>query len=152
MAYTYVNTVKVMQELESKWVVYLFYIIWNMSREIKFRAWNKVAQFMMGRDEFIWYEYDQMKDFWFDDYRIFNDNEFVLMQYTGVQDKNKKDLYEWDLVKSNVNWKLYEIRRLNNHFYCGFVPRAIDWSNENLSFEHEFVIVGNVYENADLIK
>lgn len=78
-------------------------------------------------------------------------SKYHIMQYTGVQDKNKKDLYEWDLVKSNTNWKLYEIRRLNNHFYCGFVPRAIDWSNENLSFEHEFVIVGNIYENPDLL-
>lgn len=144
-----------------------------MSREIKFRAWNPKGKKMVTPTYFTQYRDEECHDDWYGGCvyaasPFFDDNEnpeddnhldwglspgthLILMQYTWITDKNGKVVYEWDLVKSNVNWKLYEIRRLNNHFYCGFVPRAIDWSNENLSFEHEFVIVGNVYENADLL-
>lgn len=116
-----------------------------MKREIKLRAWDKSENQMSYSDmEF----FDDMIGFRFKHWGIDVDtiDDIEIMQFTGLLDKNGKEIYEGDIVlicSFNDEKNLYEviikdIRHLPEEFYGS----NFTWSE----------IIGNIYENPELIK
>lgn len=69
-----------------------------MQREIKFRIWDKNDERMKYAD--IEY-FDDMIGFRFG-HRGFEEddnNDIVIMQYSGLKDNNGKDVYEGDIIR-----------------------------------------------------
>lgn len=104
-------------------------------REIKFRAWHKNAQ------EFTELDFDVF-DYCFGwivqhDGSI-NPNDFVFMQYTGLKDKNGKEIYEGDVLDNKEAV----------FFRAGCFMTSI--AALALSNNHREVI-GNIYENPELL-
>lgn len=107
-------------------------------------------------------------------------SELILMQSTGLHDKNGKEIFEGDILKFNDEWADYgyegyiegsieginyvEIKREKTCFTFGKtkLPESslIDLvENEHYPFEgllieasYEFEIIGNVYENPELLE
>ncbi len=124
-----------------------------MDREIKFRGKTESNQFIFG--DLIQYENGdtaifekKITRYGYEATQISNrtkvDKE-TIGQFTGLHDKNGKDVYENDLVL--VNGQIYEVVYVKGMFAigikgCGYVPL------KNVIFE----IIGNIYDNKDLLE
>ena len=82
-----------------------------MKREIKFRAWDIPAKKYRG--------VDGLKDLFSIRSDGFFNEDYVLEQFTGLLDKNGKEIYEGDIVnfgnKNNVNGHKNDISGTNNY-------------------------------------
>lgn len=136
-------------------------------REIKFRAWEEGAK--EGLQMWSWKE---MKETQLNG--LFNDysKKYVLMQYTGLKDKNGKEIYEGDIVKT-FNGSYAEIKYgeyrdegvldQDDEYYVdndgderadvGFYAGSKDGDNglDNMSYKW-IEVVGNIWDNPKLLE
>jgi hypothetical protein len=100
-----------------------------MSREIKFRVWSVI------RESWVHPVLDITNDFKLSD----NENR-VIEQFTGLPDKNDVDIYDGDILDNKEVVK-YSIEQAC--YFAGGVPLCM--SNSHRS------VIGNIHENKDLI-
>ena len=133
-------------------------------REIKFRAWLKDDKRMIEVRSIDFHEEGNIITVNYNDIFgfEFNENEIELMQYTGLKDKNGKEIYEGDIVDihQTVNGQSVFVIEVTN---TGLViPRyAFDKNykyeyniRELLEFDEydkEIEVIGNVWENERLL-
>jgi len=110
-------------------------------REIKFRVWDKEEKKFISQS---------ITDDWditirFDGIFVSNDGaidgtasgeRLILIQYVGLKDKNKKEIYEGDIVSGGeiVSW------------------RGGAWGYDNIVWSDNIEVLGNIYENPELLK
>lgn len=118
-------------------------------REIKFRAW---------------YNYSMLPWEWLDtslncvwtaiNAQQYDNPEPVLMQYTGLKDKNGKEIYEGDIVvidalvpiedlfTTEVKWNTGSFTANKGNLY----RTLAHWAQEGIK------VIGNIYENPELLE
>ena len=116
-------------------------------REIKFRAWDKLNKEMFNVEIMDFQERKVYRDTV--SYCKFENIE--LMQYTGLKDRNNKEIYEGDIIflhgsKYKVIFKTEGARFVlrNNEFELEIT--FINNNNERME------IIGNIYENPELME
>lgn len=127
-----------------------------MNREIKFRGWDKEQSRMLTHDEI-----DDMDkggvSHWMDIIKPNNKEGIDVMQYTGLKDRNGKEIYEGDVV--SVFNSRSEVVYLNGafgyklkgeeHTIISFQSNGyFEWVN---SRSNKIEVIGNIYENPDLL-
>lgn len=105
-------------------------------REIKFRAYdtNSKEMYEIGRLDCPWT---------YDDIRI--------MQFTGLKDKNGKEIYEGDIIHCDngsvgtiIYYKENMMYKVDSSGTCGFCHPVYGYAPP-------FEVIGNIYENPELI-
>lgn len=115
-------------------------------REIKFRAWDKHEKKMILDIQ----ECQRM----YSDYGLClidyleGEKFYEVMQYTGLKDKNGKEIYDGDLLKwyGRISPVKYEGSSFGYNPFGGPDKVLISYCKEP-----DIEIVGNIYENPELI-
>ncbi|KKL94791.1 hypothetical protein LCGC14_1861110 [marine sediment metagenome] len=122
-----------------------------MMREIKFRAWDLFGKQMVYTDDFGHLDCSDMVPFW----KSAQANEWQeIMQYTGLKDKNGKEIYEGDIVKyiipedEPVKDKRVIFWREDT---CGFQAKTLDSKYTGFIQNDYIEIIGNIYENLEML-
>lgn len=132
-------------------------------REIKFRVWDHNTDTMMIPDNFEFYD---SKIGWIDASREAgpgsgNDgypDQFEIMQYTGLHDKNGREIYEGDIVNvhrvalspdDRIGWVEYTAKYGYSIRFGNRSCRQSDWANDEGA---KYEVIGNIFENPELLK
>jgi uncharacterized phage protein (TIGR01671 family) len=122
----------------------------------KFRAWTEEGEVMYYdvypfKDDTLLLSYDEIA---FDEVPA---SDFILMQYTGLRDKNGREIYEGDVVRYECCFESYVEEVIYDDKHCNF--GTIDKDEKTFSFDALisdfdvdcFEVVGNKYENLELL-
>lgn len=105
-------------------------------REIKFRAYDHKTKEMSAP-----FTLSIIEEYIKDGYVGFRPERWDIMQYTGLKDKNGKEICEGDIVKDGWGEGTGEVKFIYGHFYLGF------GYCENLSSQAEDCeVISNIYE------
>lgn len=118
----------------------------NMNnRLIKFRAWNKEKKQMVF-NQFVISAYGNiMRNEPAREWHSWKNEDWILMQFTGLKDKNRKEIWEGDIViddediKWEVKWDFNQWTFRSQNTRRAFVPDSIE-------------VIGDIYENLELLK
>ena len=131
-----------------------------MNNRFKFRVWDKLAERM------IYPHNDNQQHFIIDLNGQFHNlqngsggDDYVIQQYTGLNDNNDDPIYEGDILKNHydvgnniIGQVLYESDHGGYIFQWKRKGRGQDYKNLNCDVAFESVIVGNKFEHSELLK
>lgn len=130
-----------------------------MMREFKFRVWN-LDYVKWITDDPMWH-YRVMDDLkWSDVFSLppwKTYEALVFQQYTGLNDKNGKEIYDGDIIqlsgapyKYSIEWCDY-YWAINDHGALGYDDYG-DLQPLNCCVYESAEVIGNIFENPELIK
>ena len=84
-------------------------------------------------------------------------NDVELMQYTGLKDKNGVEIYEGDILSTDLDRPYLIVEFRNGAFMFQCHDNGKDYydfmatTDENSNFTNYHEVIGNVYENPELL-
>lgn len=128
-----------------------------MNDRFKFRVWNKEQQKLYSWDDLKKSKGDN--SFYWCMLQAQNDEKNnILMQCTGLKDKNGKLIYEGDILGGTygnlyVHYcdKCKQFQLKANDYGCMACEGDIHWC-ELVEDENELEVIGNIYENKELLE
>ena len=120
---------------------------------IKFRAINHKTNYWFDESELVFHNGQ-----WYQDWRSFEDgfalnmNECMVMQYTGLKDKNGVEIYEGDIL---CGW-------IGSHWHSGEdkFEEVVKYDEKTASYNFPAIevrygdlrVIGNIFENQALLE
>ena len=120
-----------------------------MKKEIKFRVWDRDLR-KMAYDNFTISPKGELSFYWQN--AGFHSANSFLMQYTGLKDKNGKEIYEGDWCRAEYRTREGIITVQGNIVFDEFMW-CVDCKNDifRINRLHNFEVIGNIYENPELL-
>lgn len=110
-------------------------------RTIKFRFWEK-PDASVNFEGKMHYDSDEYFNKWC------GHPDYETMQFTGLFDRNGKEIYEGDVGKDGDDG-IYEVKFDDGAFVSVYDTNVIEYLSESAK---DIEVIGNIYENPDLIK
>lgn len=130
-------------------------------RSIKFRAWDSKKKIMIQSVGFTdndcgraW----QREVYMIDDLTNFNSYDWRPMQFTGLLDKNGKEIFEGDIVRLCYPEKIWVNAVVEwIEAACGFrlvhaTIKGLRYSGAYLTNQPIMEVIGNIHENPELLR
>ncbi|MEK4085639.1 YopX family protein [Psychrobacillus sp. FSL K6-1415] len=125
-------------------------------REIKFRAWETGEEIMHPNvTNGVYQDPDEIIDFDF----VLGLERFKVMQYTGLKDKDGTEIFEGDIVSTDLSRPFLIVEFRNGAFmyqchhngqdYYDFMEPSYEEIKE---FTKYHKVIGNIYENPELLE
>jgi uncharacterized phage protein (TIGR01671 family) len=120
-------------------------------REYKFRAWDKRnKKWVEAGQSLLGYLIAWISDYKFE---ILGRGDYEIVQYTGLKDRNDKEIYEGDLVQvlDYASWEgLYKV--VWDEESLMYVLEDAYGDKEKMCEFEEYLVKGNIYENPELLE
>jgi uncharacterized phage protein (TIGR01671 family) len=128
-------------------------------RTLKFRVWDNQNNDWLINQRIEDYPVELL----YSDHKFYishsldNLDNYTIQQYTGLKDKNGKEIYEGDIIQLegspisySIEWDKYQWA-INAHGALGYDP---DWNIQpfNHCVYERAIVIGNIFENSDLLK
>ena len=119
-------------------------------RELKFRAWsnehNRYCDLVTLIENGRWVGWIKGNGVYL------TTTDIILEQYTGLEDKNGKEIYEGDIVGFKWTKRLYVVTY--RIYDASFILENDEWEETiHLSLDKDdFEVVGNIHENEYLLE
>lgn len=131
----------------------------------RYRAWNKATKEMYEVDDIMSIDFGKseisVKTLFFERTNYYNFNDIVLMQSTGLRDKNDREIFEGDVVTDG-----HTAGDIKNHPTLGFYMvddngmerwfsdgATIEDFEEDVETAHRILeVLGNIYTNPELLE
>lgn len=98
-------------------------------------------------DGFIWRDIPQIQQRYGDHFQYFDVDLATVGQYTGLYDKNGKEIYEGDILRFTHEREDF----INTDARIAVEIPKIYYMIDN-PYNHSFEVIGNIYENPELLK
>lgn len=152
-----------------------------MERIFKFRVWDVENKIMLDWSQ-IWHSLVKLprehldgfdKDFWFPFISLAiqsPETKYIVQQFTGLKDKNSKEIYEGDILDARVDdevipdlkkfkYKLLVYWNNRNHTWATKTKNVSDYECETFPFRgshYEILldkskVIGNIFETPELL-
>lgn len=110
-------------------------------RDIKFKVWDKNNKcFVTNKNKKSETKLDYNSN------QLLYWSNYILLQYTGLLDKNGKEIYEGDVIADRYHKGLVE---WHDGIGAWSWPHGEDWG---MIFAEDVEIIGNIYETPELLK
>jgi len=148
----------------------------DMNKKLKFRVWdNEMGQWMVERSDFeqvikLGYPCKEKQCY----IRLTNTMGWTVQQFTGLMDKDDKEIYEGDILEENLGHGdivFYKVEYYQDGFWLiAIIDITADQFNDKdwdvkkafelepeeqprmASFYYGMKVVGNIFENPELLK
>ena len=129
---------------------------------LNFRAWNKATKEMHEADDIVSLNFEKkqicVKTLFFGQLSYYDFDDIVLMQSTGLVDKNGKEIFERDILAVEADDEVVNVNVLWDKKHALFIFKSKKYNEEELLAELvednacPIEIIGNIYENPELLK
>lgn len=126
-------------------------------REIKFLAWHpewRDVVYADNEDEYLWGK----REFYPFEFRVGfssypKDDRWVLLQYTGMKDKDGQEIFEGDILEK-PDGRRVKVVWCSTSVFAGWDLVAVNSLGELPihPWAEEWKVIGNVYENPELLE
>ena len=121
----------------------------------KYRVWDKELQTMLDVSLIDFKKGVLVGEHWeFGETNFMSFDEIVLMQSTGLKDKNDKEVFVGDIIKCTKGCahEVYIEKEYAGTFIGGMPAVYLKGLGEGYAWTEHEEIIGNIYENPELLE
>ncbi len=115
-------------------------------RIIKFRAWDPELKYFIPD---VYVSSGLYLNHFLNNSQL--ENRLILMEFTGLKDRNGKEIYEGDICKQTNPTNTRDLNKILLIEWVHDVEENTD-AGFSISNGNAYKIIGNIYENPELLK